>query len=136
MLAAGNEDSPSLEQAVARLEQRGPWRRKMPAATIRKSSDADLSDVLQWAKEDEENGHVRFYCNRRIIQECHVEGELHVLADPMTDLPIAYLADSRYEPYLMAVKADRQGRLWHRVGAVHDRPLARKRGRQRHRPVL
>lgn len=108
-VAAGYGDAPALEQAVATLERRGPWKRKAPAATIRKATDSDLTKVLRWAKRDEDNGYDSFYCNRRVIRSCHAEGDLYVLADPVTDRPIAYLADGRYEPYLMAVKADRRG---------------------------
>lgn len=109
LVAAGYDNAHGLEQAVATLERRGPWKRKTPAATIRKATDSDLAKVLRWAKRDEDNGHVSFYCNRRVIRECHADGDLYVLADPATDKPIAYLADGRYEPYLMAVKADRRG---------------------------
>lgn len=51
-------------------------------------------------------GHVSFYCNRDIIVECHAEGMLHVLADPVTDRPIGYLADGNYQAYLLQVKFD------------------------------
>lgn len=66
----------------------------------------DLKEVLRWTKEDDAAGHVSFYCNRDIIVECHAEGMLHVLADPVTDRPIGYLADGNYQAYLLQVKFD------------------------------
>ena len=108
LVAAGYDNAPGLEQAVATLESRGPWKRKAPAATIRKATDSDLTKVLQWAEEDERNGYDSFFCNRGVIQSCHEDGEVYSLADQTTDLPIAYLPPGRPEPSPMAVKADRR----------------------------
>lgn len=108
LVAAGYDNAPGLEQAVATLERRGPWKRKAPAATIRKATDSDLTKVLRWSKQDEDNGHDSFYCNRRVIRSCHADGELYVLTDPATDRPIAFLCNGRYEPYILAVRANRR----------------------------
>lgn len=109
LAAAGHGAAAGFEGAVRALEGRGPWRRKGPQGTIRKSSNADLAEVLRWSKQDEDNEEISFYCNRNVISECHDEGELYVLVDPATDLPIAFLANGRYEPYILSVKADRRG---------------------------
>ena len=109
LAAAGHGAAAGFESAVRSLEGRGPWRRKDAQGVIRKSSDADLAEVLRWSKQDDADGETSFYCNRNVISECHDEGELYVLADSATDLPIAFLANGRYEPYILSVKADRRG---------------------------
>lgn len=104
--AAGREEAEGYPEAVATLEARGPWRRKGATAAGRPATDADLEEVLRWTEEDDAAGHAGFFCNRSIIAERHDEGMLHVLADPVTDMPVAYLADGEYGPYLLQVKAD------------------------------
>lgn len=109
LAAAGHGNSTGFDAAARFLEDRGPWRRKGPQGTIRKSSDADLVEVLRWSKEDEADGETSFYCNRNVISHCHDEGELYVLAASETDQPVAFLANGRYEPYILSVKTDRRG---------------------------
>lgn len=109
LAAAGHGAAAGFEGAVSSLERRGPWCRKGAQGTIRKSSDADLAEVLRWSKQDEDNEEISFYCNRSVVSSCHDEGELYVLIDPATNLPIAFLANGRYQPYILSVKADRRG---------------------------
>lgn len=80
------------------------------AMSIRKATNGDLAEVGRWLKAEYEQDHDGFWSNWNLIQDGHNEGHLYVLADPMTDLPIAMLLNGSCRPDILSVRMDYRGR--------------------------
>lgn len=77
---------------------------------IRKATDADLGEAGRWLKAEYEDAGEGFWCNWNIIEKGQNEGDLYVLVDESTDLPIALLLNGSIGPDILSVRADCRGR--------------------------
>lgn len=77
------------------------------------STDADLSFILAWLKtEDAETGE-GFWCNRRIVEAHHAEGDLLILRED--GKAVAFQLGALVQPGIMEVRPDCRGRGYGRM---------------------
>ena len=57
---------------------------------LRAATQQDLEEVLAWLKEEDRNEGTGFWCNRNVIQDAFMDGELHVAV--LDGRPMALLA--------------------------------------------
>lgn len=79
---------------------------------IRKSTDADLSEILRWLSDEDARGvEGCFHCNRKSISGAHQDGELYVAAETSENKAVAFILGGKRGPDILAVREE-----WRRRG--------------------
>jgi GNAT superfamily N-acetyltransferase len=86
--------------------------------SIRRATEADLSEIRAWLKqEDEEGVEGCFWCNFNCVETAQTKGKLTVLA--LRDKPVAFCVSSPEGIDVFEVKADVRGKGYGRILAGH-----------------
>lgn len=96
---------------------------------IRKSSNADLSEILRWLSDEDARGvDGCFHCNRKLIRGAHQDGELYVAAETSENNAVAFIMGGKRGPDILAVREEWRRRgvgrqlaeFWLREAKQHD----------------
>lgn len=79
---------------------------------IRRSTDADLSEILRWLSDEDARGvDGCFHRNRNVVSGAHQGGKLYVAVEPSENKAVAFILGGLYGPEILAVREE-----WRRHG--------------------
>ncbi|MBM3096062.1 GNAT family N-acetyltransferase [Ensifer sp. T173] len=98
----------------------------MQDIVIRKATAKDVADIRGWLELEYQETGEGFFCNWRVIEAIHDEAMLDVLV--LGSEAVAFVADGRKGPDIVAVRPDLRGRRLGRLAAEHALQSAYDRG--------
>jgi len=85
----------------------------MKTIEIGPSTDGDLRFILAWLKAEDGKTGEGFWCNRRIVEECHDEGDLLVLRED--GKAVGFQLGALVRPGIMEIRPDCRGKGYGRM---------------------
>ncbi|MDE3783411.1 GNAT family N-acetyltransferase [Sinorhizobium meliloti] len=98
----------------------------MQDMVIRKATTRDLADIRSWLELEYQEAGEGFFCNWNVIEAIHDKDMLHALI--LGSEAVAFVADARKGPDIVAVRPDLRGKGLGRLAAEHALHSAYDRG--------